>query len=513
MDTSLQKFNDLPRDLRNKISSPEFLKVIDELEGKYAVKLALLFIKLAMEDTSIADFAGELESHGLKPEAISDILGKFSFLLVMFKRYQKEFFSQNQILASEKPDYQSANQSAVAMKPKSQGNPVNQTSLGHTGFAFSSDDEAEVKRFKTPELEGEKIGSYDDLSKMIMSEYGYDDQDEVMKNRLGNIIMANLRDVRDDLETLDSLKKNKKIGGMEFSPDSADKLIAIIKREKNNHASVISRSDQTSRPQIYFPTNKIIEEKPIMSLRDKMAGSAKAQSEPDVIQEPRPIAGNFDSAKAKSTVSLVDLINKEVETGNFKRPSLGNPIALEGQAPKIMMEGGLPIVQMPKIPASNPGQAAGGKSEIKYEPLPPARPIAEPVKSYIPQKSVSSQAVRKPQLDDIKIVKKLVGPVEELSGMTLIDFRRVAENPADRIKKIKEKIELLEQDSFAKRIEGIAAWQKSEVSKFYRLLGQKSMEDGKSVEEIITERLKENKPTLSLDEFHAIMELNKDLRY
>jgi hypothetical protein len=103
--------------------------------------------------------------------------------------------------------------------------------------------------------------------------------------------------------------------------------------------------------------------------------------------------------------------------------------------------------------------------------------------------------------------------VEELENMTLIDFRRLAAGPKAATGKIKEKIGLLEKDGLEKKISGIAAWQKNEISRFYRLLGQASMTEGKSIETVIKERLISGRPTLSLDEFEAVMELNKQLRY
>ena len=97
--------------------------------------------------------------------------------------------------------------------------------------------------------------------------------------------------------------------------------------------------------------------------------------------------------------------------------------------------------------------------------------------------------------------------------MTLINFRRLGETPHQAIAKVKEKVDLLEKESYAKKLAGVEAWHKNEINRFYRLLGQESMSQGRGVEDIISERIRESKPTLSIEEFNSIMELNRSLRY
>jgi len=45
------------------------------------------------------------------------------------------------------------------------------------------------------------------------------------------------------------------------------------------------------------------------------------------------------------------------------------------------------------------------------------------------------------------------------------------------------------------------------------LLGQESMRQERGIDDIINERMQDGKPTLSIEEFNSVMELNKDLRY
>lgn len=116
-------------------------------------------------------------------------------------------------------------------------------------------------------------------------------------------------------------------------------------------------------------------------------------------------------------------------------------------------------------------------------------------------------------VDGVRLTKKLTGPIEELGEMTLIEFRRLAPSPREATNEIKERIQLLQDESYTRKMEGISAWFKNEINKFYRLLGSTAMDQRRNVDEVIKERLLSGKPTLSSEEFDAIMQLNKDLRY
>ena len=118
--------------------------------------------------------------------------------------------------------------------------------------------------------------------------------------------------------------------------------------------------------------------------------------------------------------------------------------------------------------------------------------------------------VQQPQM-----VRKIdiMGPIDELARMTLVNFRRLGVTAEMRAQKILEKVELLEQDSFALRSQGVEAWKNSEVNRFYLTLGQESIVQGSPVADVIRRKENAEQPTLSLEEFNSIADLNKSLRY
>ncbi|PIR06714.1 MAG: hypothetical protein COV55_02625 [Candidatus Komeilibacteria bacterium CG11_big_fil_rev_8_21_14_0_20_36_20] len=107
----------------------------------------------------------------------------------------------------------------------------------------------------------------------------------------------------------------------------------------------------------------------------------------------------------------------------------------------------------------------------------------------------------------------LTGPVQELHDFTLDNFRRLGNSAEERIDKILEKINVLEQDSITKKAQGIENWRKSEVYKTYLKLGVESMSKNEEVAALIRDYQKQGIETLSLEEFSAISDLNKLLRF
>jgi len=450
-ENSLKKFNRLPREVRDKLSLPEYLGVIEDLENKYATKLANVFISLVVSDLTLIDLESHLESSlRLNPDQAREIQDVFAQLLIKFK----SDFPQD---VSRITDEERAN------------------------FAFSVEDEEEIK--KMPSLSGgDKKYNYEELAYLIIDELRIKVQDEIIKKRLVNIIIARLKDVRDDLETMEALTKSRKVGGMELSVEIAEKIFGVIKKKISQGLIKNEPIGQTSNP-ISFPSQK-----PFISNGQSLGEKRNMEvKRPEPSLPPKP---------------------------NLPAPPLPKPAVVEQALPQIKEEEGLPVFDSPaELPADIPKPPVAPprpKPTIAPTPQPQHMPDVNQNRS-LPPRAVSPTS--KPRLDDVKMSKSLMSPIDELAKMTLIDFRRLGDSPEAMTAKIKEKIVLLEQESYGKRIEGINAWQKNEVSTFYRLLGQKSMMDGKSIDDIIGERLNQKKPTLSLEEFESIMELNKDLRY
>jgi len=237
---------------------------------------------------------------------------------------------------------------------------------------------------------------------------------------------------------------------------------------------------------------------------------------PKKVNQPAPAASPTESLTppVSQSTAAEDRINRSA----IIPPSGGMPAKLANLRAEVIAE--IEKSSPTAVVASSPPLATSS-TQPPPSVLPPAKPEPFLTAGSPAPKNLFTPG-RRPSLDDVKFVKKLMSPVEELENLTLIDFRRLASpdaqgrqplNPGLATKIIKEKIDLLEKEKFGKKLEGISAWHNSEVCRFYRLLGQTAMQQGRGVENIIKDRQTNNKPTLTWEEFEAVMELNKDLRY
>ncbi len=102
--------------------------------------------------------------------------------------------------------------------------------------------------------------------------------------------------------------------------------------------------------------------------------------------------------------------------------------------------------------------------------------------------------------------KKLSGPIEELSGMTLENWKRLGDIPAERVGKIKEKIAALGAKSIIDEIKGLNAWRSSQTHQAYLDLGIAGMQTDEALEDLIA-----GQNLLSMEEWLSINQLNREL--
>lgn len=123
------------------------------------------------------------------------------------------------------------------------------------------------------------------------------------------------------------------------------------------------------------------------------------------------------------------------------------------------------------------------------------------------------EVVGKVQMLDIKKeAPKVMSLLDELAFFDLIVFRRLSQVPEEATAKIKEKIELLEAESYQKRLEGVRAWRTCPLNKLYLKISDESVKNARPIEQVIAS-YKDSKDNLSVNEFVAIMKFNKEIRF
>jgi len=485
----------MPEEIQNIFDDVVELKKLNPWLGAFALtdnevkEIIKLISRVILGAVKINDFYAELTKAVRKDQAIVKKLA-LSAITNRFLPLQEQLGDVEGLLTKLGGSVEKITE-PIKTQPEINNQPV---------ISFSPQDDEEIKKIISAVGVARPVYDYHSLAELIIAESGYDVKgDEVIFGRFKNIIVARLKDVRDELETTEALKKSRKIGGLDLTEEEAGRIISLI-RDKIGQGllDLTKEKPAEARKAIIFPAKKPF-------VRGKITLAAK---------------------KRESSVRE-ERIGEELEETKINNLSKEQPEPVGVRAtPEIMEEDGLPVIKLP------PGGELLAKPRfvsqiINQFPQPlksPAQPkfVTEPetnLPSPQPQpqiRPISPPKVMrygKPSVDGVRVEPILVGPVEELGMMTLINFRRLGETPHQAIARIKEKVDLLEKDSYAKKLAGIEAWHKSEVNRFYRLLGQEGLRQGRSIDDIINERLQGNKPTLSVEEFNSVMELNRSLRY
>lgn len=299
---------------------------------------------------------------------------------------------------------------------------------------------------------------------------GSGDWDEVLKKRFRTIVSARLRDVRDSAETKAMLMRDQKIGGLAIDEAGSQKIMNMIEQVFTE----------------FQKKWKDIEAKRIAEWKKKQRKEQKEREEQKVKEDEDELRKRYEKLTGKPVV----------ETAPPKTP-----------------------VRPPKPPPKPPKVV---KLKVEKKPPPPPRPIppepltiqpiAKPTpKPSIPKPMVASSKPRK--LTDVRRAPRLTGPLEELSSITLKDFRRIAATPQAGVDKIIDKIDFLGKESLVRRSQGIQAWQKSPLARLYNAVSTQALSGHSSLQGILESFKKEGKPTLTIEEYYAIMELNQRLRF
>ena len=141
-----------------------------------------------------------------------------------------------------------------------------------------------------------------------------------------------------------------------------------------------------------------------------------------------------------------------------------------------------------------------------------SQPVGQSTSGPVNQWASQPVIAAKPAVAEVKFKPQLLGPLDELKSLTLTDFRRLAETPQIAAHKILEKIKVLELDSFGQKIQGIKAWQQSQISRLYRAMGEQSLVEGKPITAVMAQNQAAGRSSLTAEEFSAIADLNQKLR-
>lgn len=391
-----QKFQELHPQLKERISSSEFMDKINRLEEKFDVRLGIVIMRLITNDLPLRELAeflqkekklNELEARKLKVAIFSEIINPLSDDLqrkTFDVKAEKDISAQ--IPRPESPPPQLVRQ---PMNLKDIFEEEKGEEEGQWQVVDLFPDADKMKKIKSRQEE--------QAVRELMDEIKLSLRDEQAK-KLKDILRSRLKNVRDAIDTRLALARPADAGGIELSDQDASTVSMLVENYIKNK----------------WPP--------------------KLETAQD--EEPEPV---------KETASL------------------------------------------PKPPP------------IDAFPVPDK-----------PKPQTVSAAV--PQVPPKKPTPRLIGPIEEFKELTIDEWRRLYANAKEGSVKIKEKIVRLGEESFKKKLEGMRAWQKGEIMKLYLSMGRTSLEKHKPIGKIAEERKVKGEPFLTEEEFHVIMDLNKELR-
>ncbi|MFA5109119.1 MAG: hypothetical protein WC458_01060 [Patescibacteria group bacterium] len=486
----LQQFNKLPKDLRDRVSSASTMSALTDIEEQYRVDLGMVLIKIIIKELTIKDLPAYFRS-------------EFGFL-------------------PETADHLTRDLTAKVLDP----------------ISYYMNVMTEIRAL--------------DLDKdinLLIKEAGLVLPSEALIARFKNILATYLRGIRNKIDTRSTLAKDVKIGGLNFSQTEIDRLLKVCDGYKfKNFDSGSSPAARAVAPVTRLDEIVKKTEKTMASLATEYnlkqsLESGQIKSTPTTVKAPAAeikLDIKYELPLPEKHLSLpeetvppalpqkITTVKPEIKppAKTAAKPSVATGLGALKPTPK-------PTLKPTSAPAtiSRPVKKASlwsklfsakKKTPVISRPLSPQsiatpRPLATPaipvasVSSPIVNRPVSSVSSLRPQMHDIKPMPKVMGPIEELQFLDLVNFRRLGKTAAEITAKILLKIKLLEKDGYDKMVAGVRAWRESPVNRLYLRLGQEAIASGQPLKEAIAARQKMGQESLNMEEVEAMVSLNSKL--
>ena len=507
----LQQFNRLPKELRDAVSSSEAMKALDETESNHGVRLASAVMRLMVKDLTLdklplflaSEFSlNEEEARQITTELKNGALKKAASYLGFAPLVSADTFDLRiaEILKTGAVSF--ASQSLVdrfkiiaktylrGVRNKIDTRLVMQKSVeaGGLGLAAGKADEIFLllDGASSEKMPAKKSSPLDTLiaKETVHAEYNLAAAIEARKKKLlaEKELPAQPEEKDFPLEEKQKdlpLPETKAPAGQNNIPHN----LPFIQVERKKEAAVVAEPDE-----IAAFLKKI-------SVSDEAAPVSAPEKKPEPIQETAP------AAPAVPPVSVAPMVPKKE----------GLQIKVN-QAPKIN------IPDVPSAPAKIVAATATvNEKPADFQPIPtshlvtPPRP-AMPVGPKIAPVAPAGEQSRV-RMDDVRVAPTVMGPIEELRFLDLVNFRRLAPTPVEATNKILAKIKLLEKSGYDRMTAGIAAWRQSETNRVYLKMCRESAFKSKPLSAIIANCLAQKEDCLNQEEIDAVMSLNAKLLF
>ncbi len=455
----LQQFNSLPANLREKVSSPAAMSSLNALEEKYKTGLATILMRLMIKNVAFSQLPKLLVfENGLEPK-------------------QAEALSQELLerILFDLKDY-------LGIAP------------------ISSENQLDKKI--------EELMQRADITFPSVE----------MAKRLRQLIFTYLKGIRNKIDARSALTRPYSQGGFGLSDSQADRIIQLS-------GEIVSGDMSADKPKPPSPLQKIIDTESTKlssvikgdsyDLKAAIAARAekKAQLEPD-----KPITEKHGSgaavAKPMETKLLESGLDKMLSASLSPLPAVIAPENKPTIPTKQPVQDVKPAAKSVQAPVKPVADKPGAKDPVPPKPAPKlvadVKPAGTPAKASVADlRGLASRY----KIQDIKPAPIVMGPVDELRMLSVLNFRRLGETPGVRTDKIIGKIRLLQKDGYEKMVAGVSAWRLSPANRLYLQIAKDALVQGLTLQQAAEARAKAGKETYSLEELEAIMTLNNRLMF
>ncbi|MDP2790035.1 MAG: hypothetical protein Q8O51_02815 [bacterium] len=496
-DNLLVKFQKLPDELKARASDTDAMRSLDSLETQYGVNLAELVMRVLVQEVEPAKLDEVLIQQYAVPAPKAKELGKHMLDDLFFK-------------------YRLLDLPGVKDPVLTAPAPALQAQAGASPYLVHPDDAKDLAPH-TQALQQAPVQVVDtnpvNVAKRLVA-MEHLELDDILLKRFQRVVESRLVDVRDKSEVRDILLRSTKIGGMGFDEARADRIIGEL-------ANVVEALHRQPRPPAASLQAMPGGPKPVIKplpppARDASQRVAGGPPPPVVKPTAAPLPspppeggrvkeGNPPLPSGEDALSESRLSGTSRKAGEGNQPARSTVVATQ----QITKPASQPSAVPRPVVAPPPWLKPSGTPVSR--PAPPPQP--RPVVPVIPRPQPVAPPTYREVITDVRAPSRVMGPIEVLGSLKIDDFRRLGGTPQACTLKIAEEFEVLGQDSFAQRAEGISAFRQSPAFKSYLMLGQLAMERKEEVREVVELMKAQGKQSLNEAEFEAIGALMRQFRF
>lgn len=234
------------------------------------------------------------------------------------------------------------------------------------------------------------------------------------------------------------------------------------------------------------------------------------------------MSGGLELPKDKIAIILTVLEQASQDFHKARRDVVAKPfdVAMMKKAEDVehQLSAPVPVKVEPKSEPAKPLAAKPNIPDAVKKTIAPsvaARPVyaakPEVLKPVAAAQAAMIGKQAKPQIRDIKVDRRLVGPVEELEIMDLTNLRQLGKTAEEMQAQLKKKFDFLSEQALIKKVEGVQAWKRSPVFRLYITMTYAGLRERKPIAEVIRARQIANTECLTLSEYEMIGRLNADI--